>query len=74
MSSAVSQKLLLTYKDLQELGIKASNTTLLRWERLGRFPRRLRLAGTTVCWLSDEIQSWLKDRADERALHVYTEY
>jgi prophage regulatory protein len=74
MNSAVSQKLLLTNKDLKELGIKASNTTLLRWERLGRFPRRLRLAGTTVCWLADELQSWLKDRADERASHVYTEY
>ena len=68
-----SPKLLLTRKDLRELGIIVSNTTLLRWERNKRFPQRLRLAGTTVCWLAPEVSTCLEERAQERASHVYAE-
>jgi predicted DNA-binding transcriptional regulator AlpA len=68
------QQLIYLPKDLPLLGIKKSNTTLLRWEGLGRFPRRVRLGGTSVGWLASEIDSWLKDRAEERARHVYAEY
>jgi len=68
------QKLVLTRADLKQLGINISNTTLLRWERLDRFPRRLRLAGTTVRWLSSDIHEWLKKLDDARSSHVYVEY
>jgi predicted DNA-binding transcriptional regulator AlpA len=67
-------KLLLVRDDLIRYGIDKSNTTLLRWESLGRFPRRLRMAGTSVCWLSSEIDAWLAERAKERETHVYAEY
>jgi prophage regulatory protein len=68
------ERFLLTREDLEALGIPVSNTTLLRWEQLGRFPRRARLAGTTVVWFRDEIFKWLEDRAAERAKYVYAEY
>lgn len=64
----------LARKDLHAIGIRVRNTTLLRWEALGRFPRRVRLAGTTVVWIRAEILKWIEDRAAERASHVYAEY
>jgi prophage regulatory protein len=63
-----------TRGDLCALGIRVSNTTLLRWETLGRFPRRARLAGTTVVWFRGEILKWIGDRDAERGSHVYTQY
>ena len=53
------------------LGI--SNSTLLRWEARGRFPRRVRLAGTSVAWLLNEIEQWLAERAVERDTWHYAD-
>ncbi len=49
-------KTLATRADLKRLGINVSNTTLLRWEARGRFPRRIRMAGTSVAWFLSEIE------------------
>lgn len=62
---------LLSRDDLKRLGIRVSNTSLLRHEATGRFPRRIRIAGTTVAWLRDEVDAWLAERAAERANHHY---
>jgi predicted DNA-binding transcriptional regulator AlpA len=67
------ERALLSRKDLAALGITKSNVTLLRWEALGRFPRRLRLAGTSVCWLATEVNTWLNDRAAERSRTFYAD-
>lgn len=67
-------KTLATRNDLKIMGINASNTTLLRWEARGRFPRRIRMAGTSVAWFLSEIEGWLADRAEERARTHYAEY
>jgi predicted DNA-binding transcriptional regulator AlpA len=66
-------KTLATRADLKRLGITVSNTTLLRWEARGRFPRRIRMAGTTVAWFLSEIEDWLADRAAERARTHYAD-
>ena len=68
------QKLIVGREDLQTIGITVSNSSLLRWEQDGRFPRRLRLAGTRVAWLKSEIDTWLSDRAEERKRHVYADF
>ena len=47
MDISNGQKALATRADLKRLGIIVSNSTLLRWEARGRFPRRVRLAGTS---------------------------
>lgn len=62
-----TKKILATRADLKRLGIVVSNSTLLRWEAQDCFPRRIRMAGTTVAWLMPEIETWLTERADERA-------
>lgn len=60
--------------DIKNLGILVSNSTLLRWEHLGRFPRRIRMAGTTVAWLKSEVDEWFDARSEERSRHVYADF
>jgi predicted DNA-binding transcriptional regulator AlpA len=45
--------------DLRHRGIRVSNDTLLRWEREGRFPRRLRPGRYVVAWYASEIEDYL---------------
>lgn len=68
------RKWLLCWDDLKAIGITVSNTTLLRWEAEGRFPRRIRMAGTSIAWIKSEIDQWLIERAEERANTHYAEY
>lgn len=42
------------------------DTTIWRLEREGKFPARLRLGGA-VGWLEEEIESWIEEKAAERA-------
>lgn len=67
------RKTLATRDDLKRLGINVSNTTLLRWEARGRFPRRIRMAGTSVAWFIVEIEEWLASRSRERVCAHYAE-
>lgn len=66
-------KTLVTRSDLKELGICVSNTTLLRWEAHGRFPRRIRMAGSSVAWFLTEIEDWFAERSAERAHTHYAD-
>ena len=74
MNISNDQKALANRADLKRLGINVSNTTLLRWEAHGRFPRRIRMAGTSVAWFLSEIEDWLAERAAERARTHYADY
>lgn len=68
-----SSKKLLSRSDLKNIGIMVSNSSLLRWEHAGRFPRRIRMAGTSVAWLKSEIDKWLEERSAERAHTHYAD-
>ena len=74
MKDEIHLRTLASRADLKRLGINVSNTTLLRWEARGRFPRRIRMAGTSVAWFLSEIEDWLAERADERARTHYAEF
>lgn len=74
MDISDGQKALATRADLKRLGIIVSNSTLLRWEARGRFPRRVRLAGTSVAWLLNELEQWLAERAEERSRTHYADF
>lgn len=69
-----SRKTLVTRDDLKRLGIHVSNTTTLRWEKQGRFPRRIKMGGTTVAWFMSEIEEWLAERSEERSRTHYADY
>jgi prophage regulatory protein len=73
MNAILPQPVLLTRADLKRLGVVVSNSTLLRWEALGRFPRRVRLAGTSVAWIATEIDAWVQARAEERSSTHYAD-
>lgn len=74
MTDEILGKTLATRDDLKRMGITLSNTTLLRLEARGRFPRRVRIGGTTVAWLMSELNDWLAERAEERARTHYADY
>ncbi len=35
-----------------------SETTIWRWEKAGKFPRRRRLGPNSVAWVADELEEW----------------
>ncbi|MDI4655363.1 helix-turn-helix transcriptional regulator [Xanthobacter autotrophicus] len=69
-----AEQILLSRAEVRALGIPGSNVTWLRNEARGRFPRRIRIGGTRVCWDRTEILNWIEERRAERAQHVYADY
>ena len=64
----MTQQLLLDRADLRRRGIKISNSTLLRLEAVGRFPKRIRVGDHSVAWLAIEIDTHVTALADERGV------
>nr|WP_255713992.1 AlpA family phage regulatory protein [Pelagibacterium xiamenense] len=62
----VPQKILYTRADLRRLGITFSNSTLLRQEAAGRFPRRVYLSPGSVAWVGAEIHAHIERKLAER--------
>jgi len=60
-------KLLFTRQDLRRLGINLSNSTLLRMEASGHFPRRVRLGAHSVAWMADEVAKHIDQLARARS-------
>lgn len=46
------------------LGI--SDPSIYRWEREGKFPKRLQLGGNSVGWLLSEVEAWINAKAEAR--------
>lgn len=69
----VQPTVLLSRSDLKSLGITLSNSSLLRAEARGAFPRRLRLSPAKVCWDRAEVAEWLERRKAERANWHYAD-
>lgn len=49
---------------LRQLGIRKANSTLLRWEKAGLFPRRYRIGGC-VFWNQESVRAHLARLASE---------
>ncbi|BBO70975.1 hypothetical protein DSCA_49050 [Desulfosarcina alkanivorans] len=49
-----------------EKRIGVSNVTAWRWEKAGKFPKRIRLGGNSAGWIESEVDEWIKQRAAER--------
>lgn len=43
---------------LEMIGVSAA--TLWRWEKLGQFPRRVKIGNWSVAWRESEIQQWMR--------------
>ncbi len=37
-------------------------STIDRWEKAGKFPKRVTLVGRSIGWYADEIAAWLQTR------------
>lgn len=61
-----SNKILYGRRELSQLGIALSNTTLLRLEASGRFPRRVYLSPHAVAWMADEVNQYIALLASAR--------
>ncbi|MBB6125171.1 helix-turn-helix transcriptional regulator [Sphingobium subterraneum] len=59
-------RLFFTTDDLTRLGLPYANTTRLRWEAEGKFPKRVRLGGRSVAYLADEIDAYIAQLAASR--------
>lgn len=68
MTVPLPKALLLTRGDLPKLGIRLSNSTLLRLEASGKFPKRVRLGGHSVAWLATEIEAHVEALAKARRI------
>jgi prophage regulatory protein len=58
------ERLLVTYRELRELGVPYTRQHLSRLERQDppAFPKRVRLGPGRVAWLFCEILAWLETR------------
>jgi len=60
----VTDKILRKPKVLKTIGV--SDSTLWRWEKDGKFPKRVQLGGNSTGWFESEINGWLAMKAAER--------
>lgn len=60
------QHTLVSRAGLKARGITFCNQHLIRLEREGRFPRRVRIGGQRVAWVLSELDEWLAQRLAER--------
>ena len=56
-NKTTAEKLLMLSQVREIVPYSASHTW--RLERLGQFPRRIRLGGNRVAWLQSEVNSWV---------------
>ena len=47
--------------------VPVSSPTLWRWERDGKFPKRITLARNLVAWKLSEVMAWLDEQGKEDA-------
>ncbi|RQV93576.1 AlpA family phage regulatory protein [bacterium] len=53
------------FKELRQR-VPLGRTTIWRMMREGRFPRSRRIGKTATAWLENEIEEWIRNRADKR--------
>ena len=58
-------KQLIDKKELVKL-VKYSPQHIARLEKVGQFPKRLRLGQNRVAWLLSEVEDWIDQRLCER--------
>jgi prophage regulatory protein len=55
----------ISWRELSEV-IPFTRQHVLRLEKAGKFPRRIRLGTRRVGWLYSEIESWIATKANNR--------
>lgn len=63
---------IITKKELRTM-IPYTPQHVLRLEKAGRFPRRIRIGDRRVGWLLSDIEAWLRSRIEASEQHARTE-
>lgn len=61
----MTNPVLIDHADLRRRGLKQHNTTLLRLEGKGQFPKRVKVGAKTY-WLAEEVDEFIKGLKAER--------
>jgi prophage regulatory protein len=61
---------LLTYKELQILGIRYTRDHLRVKVAAGEFPRPINLSQSRIAWVEQEVLDWVSARVAERDQHA----
>ena len=64
MNMAPANRIIRKPELLAQLGV--THTTVWRWEKAGKFPKRLRLGKNACGWLKSEVEAWIQAKADAR--------
>lgn len=72
--STQTQPIFLTRKDLRDLGIKVSSSTLIRWQVAGKFPKAVRLGGSTLAWPRDQVMRWCEQCIKDAENFTYADF
>ena len=46
--------------------VSLGGSTILRWEKLGKFPEAVRLSSTKRVWLKSDIDRWMLEKKKSR--------
>jgi len=46
--------------------LQVSDPTIWRWEKSGKFPKRVKIGPNSVAWLRREVETWLEQLAEAR--------
>ncbi len=60
------ERLLISKKELKQLGIPYSPQHIARLERGGLFPKRIQLGACRIAWRYDEVCAWVAERVARR--------
>jgi prophage regulatory protein len=66
-------RLLVSKKELRELGIPYSFAHIARLEAAGLFPKRVKLGACRVAWRYEKIVGWVQDREAGRLRDYITD-
>ena len=69
MGNKTTAEKLLMLSQVREI-VPYSASHIWRLERLGQFPRRIRLGGNRVAWLQSEVNSWVESKLAARTDHT----
>jgi prophage regulatory protein len=61
----MTNPILIDHADLRKRGVKLHNSTLLRLEAKGLWPRRVKISAKTY-WLAEEVDEFIKGLKAER--------
>jgi prophage regulatory protein len=72
MAQTVRPLRVISWRELSEM-IPFTRQHVLRLEKAGKFPRRLRLGQRRVAWVYAEIEAWIEERVALRDIPAQAE-